>query len=195
MYNSEELRVLMFFNKDEACTVEAITARIIPGDLQSPGAKEAGAVIFIDQSLAGFNRHLQTFYRQGLIELQRYCQEKHNKCFTELNEEQQDLVLQTIEGFLLGDNLNSSDESKKGGITLAQFFAVVHEHTMEGTFGDPLYGGNRDSIGWKLIGFPGAQWGYTPDQMQLGFDINKIEIKTLADIQREHKPVITEVKL
>lgn len=195
MYKSEEFQVLMFFNRDEASTIEAIASRLIPSDLESPGAKEAGAVIFIDQSLAGFFKHLQTFYRQGLMELQRYCEKNHGDAFVSLTEEQQDQVLRAIEGFVAEDSLSSGESSDRGGSVLAQFFAVVYEHTMEGTFGDPLYGGNRDAIGWKMIGFPGAQWGYTPEQMKLGFNIDQIKVKTLTDIQREHRPVITEVEL
>ena len=50
---------------------------------------------------------------------------------------------------------------------LAEFFGAVRLHTIEGMFCDPMYGGNRDCVGWKLIGFPGAQWGYSAEQMQL----------------------------
>lgn len=195
MYRNEELPILMFFNQDEARTIDAMASRIIPSDEERPGAKEACAVVYIDQSLAGYYSHLQTFYRQGLIELERFCKEIYGVPFIELTEEQQDDVLVTIEQFEFVDSVNSSNTIDKRENLLAQFFAVVYEHTMEGTFGDPLYGGNRNAIGWKLIGFPGAQWGYTPEQMQLGFDVNKIKVKTLSDIQKEYKPVVTEVKL
>jgi len=62
---------------------------------------------------------------------------------------------------------------------------VVREHTIEGFFCDPVYGGNRDAVGWRLVGFPGAQWGYTAEQMQPGFDATSIPIKTLADLRAE----------
>ncbi|MED1205556.1 gluconate 2-dehydrogenase subunit 3 family protein [Heyndrickxia acidicola] len=195
MNNIEKLPVLMFLNQEEARTIEAMASRIIPSDEHGAGAKEAGALIYIDQSLAGYFRHLQTFYRQGLIEFEGFCRETFGASFIELTEEQQDQILLTIEQFQLADPLDSSDDIVKKENLIAQFFAVVHEHTLQGTFGDPLYGGNRDALGWKLIGFPGAQWGYTPEQMHLGFDVNKIEVKTLSDIQREYKPVVTEVKL
>jgi gluconate 2-dehydrogenase gamma chain len=55
-------------------------------------------------------------------------------------------------------------------------------------FCDPAYGGNRDGVGWKLIGFPGAQWGYSDEQMKLGFDARTIPIKTLHDLQKEYGP-------
>ncbi|SHS62569.1 Gluconate 2-dehydrogenase subunit 3 precursor [Mycobacteroides abscessus subsp. abscessus] len=195
MNRNEELPILMFLNQEEARTIEAMASRIIPSDEHGPGAKEAGAVIYIDQLLAGYYRHLQTFYRQGLIEFEGFCREIYGVPFIELTEEHQDQILLKIEQIEPADSSDSNDCNDKREILLAQFFAVVHEHTMEGTFGDPLYGGNRDTIGWKLIGFPGAQWGYTPEQMQLGFDVNQIKVKTLSDIQREYKPVVTEVKL
>jgi gluconate 2-dehydrogenase gamma chain len=60
----------------------------------------------------------------------------------------------------------------------------VREHTVEGFFCDPAYGGNRDAVGWRLVGFPGAQWGYTAEQMAPGFDGRTIPIMTLADLRR-----------
>ncbi|WP_186328803.1 gluconate 2-dehydrogenase subunit 3 family protein [Bacillus sp. X1(2014)] len=195
MNRNKELPVMMFLNPDEARTIEAIASRIIPSDETRPGAKEAGAVIYIDQSLAGYFRHLQKFYRQGIIEFESFCREKFGIAFKNLTEEQQDQLLLSIEKIEIVDITESSDDIEKRENLLAQFFAVVHEHTMEGTFGDPLYGGNRDTVGWNLIGFPGAQWGYTPEQMTLGFDVNQIKVKTLSDIQKEYKPVVTEVKL
>lgn len=70
---------------------------------------------------------------------------------------------------------------------LQRFFAVIREHTMEGFFCDPLYGGNRGAVGWRLVGFPGVQWGYTAEQMKPGFDGTKIPIRTLSDLRRELK--------
>jgi gluconate 2-dehydrogenase gamma chain len=68
---------------------------------------------------------------------------------------------------------------------LGEFFGAVRLHTIEGMFCDPMYGGNRNAIGWKLIGFPGAQWGYSAEQMRLGFDATTIPVKTLADLRLE----------
>ncbi|WP_047151299.1 gluconate 2-dehydrogenase subunit 3 family protein [Aneurinibacillus tyrosinisolvens] len=184
----EVLPTFMFFNKDEARTIEAMASRIIPGDPLSPGAREAGAVIYIDRALSGYYRHLQTFYRKCLLELRRYCEERYGGPFVELDEEHQDNVLSEIEGFIIKEASGPqslSDKINENSSVLAQFFAVVREHTFEGTFCDPLYGGNRNAVGWKLIGFPGAQWGYTAEQMQLGFDATQIEVLTLEDLQIE----------
>ena len=46
------------------------------------------------------------------------------------------------------------------------FFNTVRTHTMEGMFADPIYGGNRDFAGWRLVGFPGAQPEFTVADMQ-----------------------------
>jgi gluconate 2-dehydrogenase gamma chain len=171
----EDVQTLMFLNEDEAKIIEAITARLIPGDSSSPGAKEAGAVIYIDQSLAGYYSFLQTFYRQGIDGLSLLSKTKYNASFVNLSEDQQDEILHEIEDSLIDDVPSR----------MSKFFAVVYEHTLEGTFGDPLYGGNRNAVGWKLIGFPGAQWGYTAEQMKLGYDITQIKVLTLSDVRKE----------
>ena len=185
----EVFHAYMFFNSEEAKTIEAISSRLIPSEENSPGAKEAGAVIYIDRSLAGFYSHLQVFYRKGLSLFEEFCKEKFEKKFIDLSSDQQDMVLLEI------DQLKVKVEEKQLEIDdeklhLVQFFSVVYEHTIEGTFCDPIYGGNRDCLGWKMIGFPGAQWGYTPEQMQLGYDSRQIEIKSLEDIQKIGKSTL-----
>ncbi len=167
------LPTLIFFNEEEARIVEAITARIIPGDPSNPGAKEAGAVIYIDRALAGFFSPLQTFYREGIADFDRTSRSRFGSAFLDLNESQQDEFLRSIEGALGDERLGK----------LSQFFAVVYQHTLEGTFGDPIYGGNRDAVGWKMVGFPGAQWSYTAEQMRLGFYVTQMDIATLGDLR------------
>ena len=71
--------------------------------------------------------------------------------------------------------------------TRGEAVRVIREHTVEGYFCDPVYGGNRGAVGWRLVGFPGAQWGYTAQQMKPGFDATVIPIKTLSDLRRELK--------
>lgn len=166
-------KALMFFTQEEAATIDAVTARLIPGTPENPGASEAQAVIFIDRALAGYVSHLQVFYRRGIAALDRISVEQHGQPFRQLDGHRQDAVLREIEG--------SEDLEQPG--RMAQFFAVVYEHTLEGTFCDPQYGGNKDALGWQMIGFPGAQWGYRPEQMRLGLDARTIPISTLADIQ------------
>ena len=168
-----QLPPLQYFSPGEAALVDAITARLIPKDGASPGAREAGALIYIDRAIAGYFSSLQVLYREGLAMVDIIAHRRHGKAFVALSEPRQDEVLKTVEQGLLPDG---SDRS-------AQFFAVIHEHTIEGTFGDPIHGGNRDFIGWKMIGFPGAQDGYSAAQMVAGPDLVDIPTRSIADIQ------------
>jgi gluconate 2-dehydrogenase gamma chain len=166
---------LVFFTLDQAATVDAIAGRFIPGDEGSPGAREAGVTIYIDRGLAGYFSSLQTLYREGLGAINAVSNALFGGEFLSLDPNRQDEVLRIAE--------NARHE--KGSERLAQFFAVIWEHTIEGMFGDPIHGGNRNLVGWRLIGFPGAQWGYSPEQMAPGFDATTIPGATLADRQRQ----------
>ncbi len=169
----DPLSGLLFLSRNEAATIEAMAARMIPGSPADPGAREAGAVTFIDRALAGYVAHLQVFYRRGIDLFDQFCIERTGKRFRDLDEAQQDEMLRGIEG--------STDVDQPG--RLAQFFAVVYEHTLEGTFCDPIHGGNRDAAGWRMLGFPGAHWGYSKEQMAHAYDSRSIPISTLADIE------------
>jgi gluconate 2-dehydrogenase gamma chain len=196
---------LTYFTDFQARTVEAIAERIIPGNGGDAGATEAGVVYYIDRSITGFSAQLQRIYRLGLRELERFCQESYSAQFVEFDAERQDEVVR----HWLGPEVPEPDSSSKGGsledldeeqtldngsgeslapvsdVLLRRLFSVVREHTVEGFFCDPIYGGNRNAVGWKLVGFPGAQWGYTAEQMKAGFDSKNIVIKTLSDLRRE----------
>ncbi len=166
---------LQFFTADEAAVVDAVTGRLIPGDAERPGARQARAVIYIDRVVAGYFSSLQTLYREGLETIDRLANALFGSGFAILPEARQDEILRICE----------DAGHPKGSERLAQFFAVIREHTLEGMFGDPIHGGNHGAVGWKLIGFPGAQWAYSPEQMAPGYDATKIPIATLADVQRE----------
>jgi len=167
----------MFFNEEEMRLVQAICERLIPSESDSPGAKEAQAHVYIDNVLAGYFHHLQKYYRQRLQDFDRLSVQWYGAPFTQLPANCQDEMLRRIE---LGQ---AGEEAEK----MKTFFEVIYEHTIEGTFGDPIYGGNRDFVGWKMIGFPGAQWGYSSDQMQPGYDSRQIEILSVADLVRKRK--------
>lgn len=141
-----------FFNDDDAIVVAALTERIMPDAPGKPGAREAGVANYIDLALAGAYKDQQDYYRAGLAQLDAYCHAQYKRGFAALQPAQQDEVVGALA------------TGKAGGFTwpTAQaFFRIVRTHTMEGMFGDPVYGGNRDFAGWRLIGFPGAQMQYT----------------------------------
>jgi gluconate 2-dehydrogenase gamma chain len=117
-----------------AVEIDAITSQIIPSS-DGPGAHEAGVVYFIDRALSTFDAHLREAYRTGLAEVQKKRQELYpsSTSIAALSNAQQIQLIKAIER--------------------SEFFELLRTHTMYGFLGNPSYGGNRDRIGWKLIGF------------------------------------------
>lgn len=181
----------MFFNAAEGRTLDAMTARIMPSEPDGRGAREAGVVTYLDHAVAGYFRDLQSIYRVGLQRLDAYSLARAGAIFPELSAAQQDEILAQLDtGSGVSPAAASADVRNASGTDsiLTRFFAIVLEHTIQGMFCDPIYGGNRDFTGWKLIGFPGAQWEYTIEQMRPGFDATTIPILSLADLQRLKVP-------
>ncbi len=146
-----------FFNHDEAATIAAFTERLMPGAPGKPGARDAGVLNYIDLALAGAYADLQEFYRRGLAQLEAHCRKIHNESFVRLAAARQDDVIRTLE------------EGKAAEFTwptAQEFFNTIRTHTMEGMFADPIYGGNKEFAGWRLVGFPGAPPVFTPADMQ-----------------------------
>ena len=123
-----------FFDTASAVEVEAIAAQIIPSG-ETPGAREAGVIYFIDRALTTFDNDKQDHYHRGLTSLaeKREAKFPHSKSFASLSNADQIALLQTIE--------------------TTPFFDLVRVHTITGFFANPSYGGNRGLAGWKLIGF------------------------------------------
>ena len=146
-----------FLNDDDALTITAFTERLMPGAPGMPGAREAGVLNYIDLALSGAYADLQDFYRRGLMHLDAYCRKTHNAAFVKLPAAQQDQVIAALE------------QGKDTGFTWPSaqlFFNTVRNHTMEGMFADPIYGGNKDFAGWRLISFPGAQPAFSIEDMK-----------------------------
>jgi len=123
-----------FFTPEQAADVAAMASQIIPTD-DTPGAREAGCVYFIDSGLTTFLRDNQPLYTQGLKDLEAKTQELFPTAgkFSELTSPQQIQLLTAIEK--------------------TPFFTAVRNHTIIGMFASPKHGGNQDEVGWKLIGF------------------------------------------
>jgi len=142
----------------EADMLEAICARIVPSDANGPGAREARAAHYIDRALGGALKDSREAYRAGFAAFDAYCRSSRRAPFTELSERDQDSVLIDVEtGAATGFPASSG-----------QFFAMVRTHTLQGTFGDPYYGGNANFVGWDLIGYPGIRLNVTAEDQRLG---------------------------
>ena len=146
-----------FLNHDAAAAIMAFTERLMPGAPGKPGARDAGVLNYIDLALSGAYADLQDFYRRGLAQLDGYCRKTYNEPFVRLGAARQDEVIAALEeGTATGFTWPTAQE----------FFNTLRTHTMEGMFADPIYGGNKDFAGWRLVGFPGAQAIFTPTDMQ-----------------------------
>lgn len=167
-----------FLTPDERRCVSAMVERLIPSDARGPGAREAGVIDFIDNQLAGFYGRGERWYmqgpfgpstpeqgyqfeeppaglyRRGIAALDTACRERHGgRVFAALDAPTQDAVLTLLEK----DEFDLPDD-----VPAKAFFSLVRENAIEGFFCDPLYGGNRDMVGWRLVGFPGARYDYRP---------------------------------
>ena len=164
-----------FLTAAEVRTLEAITERLIPADSDGPGAREAGVVRFIDSQLAGWYGRGQRWYMQGpfpeplatqgyqthhtpaqliragLAALDAYVRSANRDAdFAAMPEDRQIDILQRLE----------NEDINFASVPGALFFSFLLEMTIEGYFCDPVHGGNRDMVGWRYVGFPGARYDY-----------------------------------
>jgi len=136
-------------NPVEAETVRAVVARLIPADENGPGALEARADRYIDRALAGVLKGLRLTYTTGLADLNARSRTIKGDVFARLKPEDQDEILTNLQQ------------------TSVLFFNLIRNHTIQGMFGDPFYGGNANFIGWNLIGYPGARTAVSADMQRL----------------------------
>jgi len=127
-------RKFEYLDAQTAAEVEAVVETILPSD-DTPGAREAGVIYFIDRALTTFHKDQQEVYRAGLKDFQakRTALFPASQSIAELTAQQRIELLKATEH--------------------SEFFGLLRFHTLAGFLGDPSYGGNRDGVGWKLIGF------------------------------------------
>lgn len=163
-----------FFSTDEATLMQRLVDRVIPADELGPGAHEAGVTFFIDRQLAGSYGAARDWYMQGpwpegadtqgyqsrltpaemyrtaLAAIDDHCRQTFGHTFATLSTQQQDEVIGALENEAIDLN----------GAPRKTFFDMLLQNVTEGYFCDPVYGGNRNMAGWKMIGFPGAHYDY-----------------------------------
>lgn len=166
---------LIFFTTEQYQLTQAASERIFPEDENGPGAKELNAAIYIDHQLAspwGLNvkdYRLGAFHTPeptqggqtkmlrkdlfpaGLLALNTYSVEQFEKKFTELEIAEQDAVL---------TDFSEGKTTVYKGVSSTEFFNLLRSLTMEGVYADPLYGGNKEMLGWKMRKYPGSRMTY-----------------------------------
>jgi gluconate 2-dehydrogenase gamma chain len=160
-----------FLNLDEAPFVEALVDHMIPADQHTAKGTDLGINVYIDRALAGGwgkgeRLYMQgpwkkgqpsqgyqlplvpaELYRAGIAATNAHCHATYGKAFDRLDAKQREEVLV---------GLSTGKVNFPDGLPVRDFWNVVYQTVMEGMFSDPIYGGNRDKAGWRMIGFPGA---------------------------------------
>jgi gluconate 2-dehydrogenase gamma chain len=186
-----------YLTQPEVQFLDAAVERLIPADELGIGARDAGVTVFIDRQIAsawgvhgrsyrsgpwhagtpqqGFQSRLtpQEIYRFGIAETDAHCRQTYGKTFRLLGGEQQDEVLKALE----------SDAIDLPSLPAKLFFSLLWRNTEEGFFSDPLYGGNRDKAGWRLLGFPGVAAANYGELLYAQKGPYRVEPVSILDIQ------------
>jgi gluconate 2-dehydrogenase gamma chain len=120
-------------------TTEMLVDRIIPADELGPGAVELGAANYIDVQMADYLAPQKDAWVAGLAALDEFATRSQGAAFADLSAEKRDAVLMALPQSLQG------------------FFNQARTYTLQGTFGDPHYGGNIGGKGWDIIRYPGPR--------------------------------------
>jgi hypothetical protein len=142
----------------ERRTLEALVDRLAPADELGPGALEMGAADYIDLSLADFLAAEKGSIAEGLAAMDAFARAGHGAAFRELPPDQKDAVLTAME--------NGTASGFSGGDSRV-FFNRIRRLTLEGMFGDPYYGGNRNFAGWDLIRYPGPRLAVSAEEQRM----------------------------
>ena len=137
--------------------IEAIVDRLIPSDENGPGARECGVATYIDRSFAGALAKEHPAFTAGLTAIDALARKLHRAAFAELDAAKQDAVLTSMEA---NEAAGFTPDSRT-------FFLRLRQLTLEGMFGDPFYGGNRNFAGWDLIRYPGPRMAVSADEQKI----------------------------
>jgi gluconate 2-dehydrogenase gamma chain len=160
-----------WLNPEEAAFIEAVVDHMIPADEHSPKGTDLGLNIYIDRALAGGwgkgdRLYMQgpwkqgvpsqgyqlpltpaALYRAGIAAANASCIKTYGKSFDKIGAAERQEFLVALQG---------GKVAFENGPPARVFFATLYGNVMEGMFSDPMYGGNRNKAGWKMIGFPGV---------------------------------------
>lgn len=132
-----------FLSKEQAQTVKAIAAQLVPED-EFPGAGGPVAVDYIDGVLAGaYGKFYKTRYVEGLKATDAISQKNFQRDFSALNGEQQIGILKKLES---GEGVGDSGK---------QFFQLILLHTFEAYYGGAHHDASGENASWKMLGFEG----------------------------------------
>lgn len=135
----------LFFTDEEARCVLALCEQIIPEDGHGGGATEAGVIHYIDRQLLAVFDYDQIVYQQGISALQSTSLEIHGARFEALD-------FTTQHGILIRMEAGGLPVRHWGGLDQRRFFNLVLRHCMQGFYGSPRHGGNKNYMSYQMMG-------------------------------------------
>jgi gluconate 2-dehydrogenase gamma chain len=183
----------LILNPTENAFIQAAVDTFIPADALSPSGTDCGIAVFIDRELAGaYGRGARLyrsgpffkgkpehgyqlpltpyeFFRAGIADANAWTRKSFGKEFDRLTPAQRDEALKAM------------DAGKAEFTNAKMFFEQLYAMTMEGFFADPIYGGNRDKVSWKMIGYPGLPAAYGSHAAEYRGKKLNLEPKSIAD--------------
>ncbi len=132
-----------FFTEKEAFTIIAFAEQIIPAD-EDPGATDAHVINFIDKQLIGPYTRFQESYRKGIPAIENSSVRILRKSFYELNWDEQAHFMEQMEA-------GNLPEEYWQDVNQRSFFNMLLDHTMQGFYGSPRHGGNKNYVSYKMM--------------------------------------------
>ena len=182
-----------YFDRAEWAFIQTAVDHLIPADDLGPGALVAGVPEFIDRQMQTPYGHGKLWYmqgpfhpgvdptygwqislvprevyRHGIADCNAYCQKQHGKSFIDLDKATQEQVLKDME----------TGKPQFANVPSKTFFGQLLGNTKEGFLSDPQYGGNKNMVGWKMIGFTGARGDFVgwPEQGNVKYPYGPVSI-------------------
>lgn len=146
------------FTPEQRRTLEAFLNRLCPKDELGPGAVECGAGEYIDRQLGDYLSAEKATFLEGLATVDAFARSSQGAALADLSPEKQDEVLSAI-------------DTGKASPAARAFFNRARRLMLEGMFGDPYYGGNKNFAGWDLIRYPGPRLAVGPDEQKMNVPI------------------------
>jgi gluconate 2-dehydrogenase gamma chain len=186
---------LLILTATEAAFLGAAYDTIIPADRLSPSGSDCGLVAYIDRQLAGawgggarlyrsgpfipgkpeqgYQLALtpREFFAAGIKAANEWTRKTYGKEFDRLSPADREAALKTME----------AGKAEFEGFSGKQFFEAVLQSAMEGFFADPIYGGNRNKVSWRMVGYPGLPAAYADKALEYRGKKVVIEPQSIAD--------------
>jgi gluconate 2-dehydrogenase gamma chain len=186
---------LLTLTATEAAFLGAAYDTFIPADKLSPSGTDCGLVAFIDRQLAGawgsgarlyrsgpfvkgtpaqgYQLPLtpREFFAAGIKATNAWTRKAYGKDFDRLSPADRDAALKLMD----------AGKAELPDLNGKQFFEMLYQSAMEGFFADPMYGGNRDKIGWRMVGYPGLPATYRNVAEAWRGKKQKIEPQSIVD--------------